>query len=804
MNDETIIRMLISRSERAICEMEKKYGDRLRALSFSITRDRLDAEECVNDAFLAVWNSAKSGAPSPLYAYLSETARHISYNRVRSRKAQKRCGVTYDLSDYESTLASGVDVFDELEADALRLVISDFLRSLSSAERLLFTRRFMFSDSYDEISRALGISVKSVSVRLTRLREKLRRYLNERGYVMANGRTKSGRLEKLRRELEARGVAFTEADRAQIEKIESLYGIKFPKTLAEFYMLGVPTDADGYFPSWLDMSNENVEAINARIREPKESLWADVKDGFWLPLWGERPQCDDAFEARFCEIMRGAPALIPIYGRRCVCAVDGVDDPPVISASGGSTIVCGSNLADFLSREFSGKDGVAGASVRIPFWSGIIEYNAPRGIRQSARASYGIGKTYTLAPIDGGFVYVDDFSQGLAYVQYSDGRCGYIDRTGRLKIPAVFRDPRQKIVDQNGDEYYTYNDTRFRSGLACVADENGKYGYIDTRGERAIPFRFDYADAFCEDGEITQHALAALEGENVYIDTRGDVIFRLSDIERDEAYKDYLGFDGELISVVRGGRVGYVDVHGKTVIPFEYDVPDCIIYTYFREGLMRVKKDGFWRCIDRDNNTVIGPLHDVDFVGDFRAGVALISRGEIEHQDSSNAKTAADRDRLVHLRCKNIRKGLIDKSGNVILQLLYNVIYNLSDSGRYVAFRDGREFIIDRFGNVINELRGLCYAGSSYPGSGYIRAKTDDDRTAILDYDGNIVMPPVYADVSAERGHAIVKDDHGRFGVVDIDGNMLVPFEFDRISRFDSEGCSIARRGDTYCVLRLI
>ncbi len=811
MNDEMIVRMLLSRSEHAIYEMEKKYGERLRALSYSITNDRLDAEECVNDAYLAVWNSVPPNVPSPLYAYLSETARHISYNRVRSKKAQRRDGIAYDISDYEYTLASCGDVFDELEADALRLVISDFLRSLSSSERLLFTRRFMFSDSYDEISCALGISVKSVSVRLTRLREKLRRYLNERGYVMEkkNSRNKIGRLEKLKRELETRGVVFTAVDRAQIEIIKSRYGIKFPKMLAEFYMLGVPTDGDGYFPSWLDMSNENVEAIKARICEPIKSLWADVKGGFWIPTWGKRPQSDDSLEARFCELIHGAPTLIPIYGHRYVCAVDRVDDPPVISAVGGDIIFYGSGLADYMSREFLSGGGIVDVSVRVPFWGDIIEYNTSpeksSEVWHDTAASYGSGKTYTLTPIKGGFDTVDDFSQGLAYVQYNDGRCGYIDRTGKLKIPAVFRSPRQKVVDQHGNEYYTYNDTRFCSGLACVADENGKYGYIDTRGERAIPFRFDYADAFRTDSEDTSHAIATFDGENVFIDTHGDVIFRFCDIERDYEYADYFGFDGKLIAVVRGGNVGYVDVHGKTVISFEYDIPfdhDCVLYSYFSEGLLPVKKNGVWRYIDRNNNTVIGPLHDIDYAGDFRAGAALVWRGEYTPVDSRAAKTVAEREKLIHLSHKNMLMGLIDRSGSVIMPLENNMLYDLDDGGRYVAFRDGREFIIDRTGAVISELCGL-YFRSSYPGSGYICAMNDEGHIAVLDYDGNIVLPPVYADAHAERGCAIVKDDNGRYGVVDMDGNMLVPLEFDRISHFDSERCSIARRGNSYYVMRL-
>ena len=41
-------------------------------------------------------------------------------------------------------------------------------------------RRYWFSDSYKDIAEFMGLSEKNISVRLTRIREKMKQYLIER------------------------------------------------------------------------------------------------------------------------------------------------------------------------------------------------------------------------------------------------------------------------------------------------------------------------------------------------------------------------------------------------------------------------------------------------------------------------------------------------------------------------------------------------------------------------------------------------------------------------------------------------
>ena len=50
MEDQEIIELFFARSERAIGEVDAKYGRTCRGLSRRIVNDPRDAEECVNDA----------------------------------------------------------------------------------------------------------------------------------------------------------------------------------------------------------------------------------------------------------------------------------------------------------------------------------------------------------------------------------------------------------------------------------------------------------------------------------------------------------------------------------------------------------------------------------------------------------------------------------------------------------------------------------------------------------------------------------------------------------------------------------
>lgn len=181
MDDKSIIKLLFDRSEEGLAELDTKYGKLCHKLSRSILNSREDAEECVNDAYLGVWNAIPPAKPDPLRAYVCKVVRNLSLKRYYKKEAEKR-NSTYDVAiqELEEYLPSASTVEGEVEARELIHSIELFLDALSDENLVIFLRRYWFADPYTEIAARTGISEKSVSMRLVRLRKQLKEYLMER------------------------------------------------------------------------------------------------------------------------------------------------------------------------------------------------------------------------------------------------------------------------------------------------------------------------------------------------------------------------------------------------------------------------------------------------------------------------------------------------------------------------------------------------------------------------------------------------------------------------------------------------
>ena len=181
MDDTAIIELFFARSEQAISELDRKYGKTCHTISYNILNNTQDAEECVNDAYLGVWNAIPPQRPNPLLTFLCKIVRNLSVTRHHANTAMKR-NSTYDmaLDELETTLAAPSSLEDELDAAALAGHLNQFLDGLSEENRVIFMRRYWFSDTYEQIAARVGLTDKNVSVRLARTRKQLRDYLTEK------------------------------------------------------------------------------------------------------------------------------------------------------------------------------------------------------------------------------------------------------------------------------------------------------------------------------------------------------------------------------------------------------------------------------------------------------------------------------------------------------------------------------------------------------------------------------------------------------------------------------------------------
>lgn len=124
---------------------------------------------------------------------------------------------------------------------------------------------------------------------------------------------------------------------------------------------------------------------------------------------------------------------------------------------------------------------------------------------------------------------------------------------------------------------YRWDESSFHCGLAKVV-KDGKYGYINKKGELVIPFIYQYADKF-----INNQARVMPLGtdEYIYIDTKGNKKASPSGLFLDSKY-----VDGKNLW-------GFVDPQGRTVVRHKFEEAKD-----FSEGLARVKLNGLYFFIN--------------------------------------------------------------------------------------------------------------------------------------------------------------------------------------------------------------
>lgn len=162
-----------------------------------------DAEECLNDLFIAVWQEFDSFDPArgSLRTWLTMRAKYLALDRRRQllrRQPTELPVVTfyeeYTLAQDQRPLdslkqqqdaqiqptAAGVDVL--LEQRERREELRRALEQLSEFDRLMIYLRYFQFASIEEIAARTGLTKHAVDTRLWRLRKSLRETLQEQVY----------------------------------------------------------------------------------------------------------------------------------------------------------------------------------------------------------------------------------------------------------------------------------------------------------------------------------------------------------------------------------------------------------------------------------------------------------------------------------------------------------------------------------------------------------------------------------------------------------------------------------------------
>lgn len=184
MEDSGIIQLYWDRSEAAITETDRKYGRYCLSIAGNILPSREDAQECVNDTYLAAWEAIPPHRPDILSTFLGKLTRRISIDRWRILTAQKRGGgsMTLALEELGECIPARSDPAAQVEAKELAEAVNRFLAKLPQQERRVFLLRYFHMAGIGKIAKDCGFSDSKVKSMLHRTRKKLRTYLTEEGY----------------------------------------------------------------------------------------------------------------------------------------------------------------------------------------------------------------------------------------------------------------------------------------------------------------------------------------------------------------------------------------------------------------------------------------------------------------------------------------------------------------------------------------------------------------------------------------------------------------------------------------------
>lgn len=180
MEDTEIVALLWQRRESALDEIIRRYGRMLKSFARRILPTAEDAEECINDALLDIWNTIPQNRPTSVASYAAMLTRRRAIDRIRRLTAKKRGSGVYlvALDELEDCIPDHTASVED--TGELREAINSFLSELSAGDRVIFMGRYFALESLESLAGSCGVTKNTINIRLSRMRKKLKAKLEER------------------------------------------------------------------------------------------------------------------------------------------------------------------------------------------------------------------------------------------------------------------------------------------------------------------------------------------------------------------------------------------------------------------------------------------------------------------------------------------------------------------------------------------------------------------------------------------------------------------------------------------------
>lgn len=160
--DSYILTALKSGDKSVIPDLLDTYGDKIQTFIFHMTRDHQLSEDLTQEVFIKLL--ANSSSINNLKTWLYAVARNHALNSIRSKKIETR-------------VFSSLNPTEENQETLVKSIVHDALSMIKEPYRSALVLCTINNFTYEEAASVLNCNVKTLSTRLHRAREMLKRIL---------------------------------------------------------------------------------------------------------------------------------------------------------------------------------------------------------------------------------------------------------------------------------------------------------------------------------------------------------------------------------------------------------------------------------------------------------------------------------------------------------------------------------------------------------------------------------------------------------------------------------------------------
>lgn len=178
-SDEELLSRVVADDRAAFDALVERYAPRVLGVCLHVLHHQQDAADACQDAFLLLWRKAASIQDRrKLQSWLHRVAHHEAL-RIREAKQREKREYLSDKDD-QAQLAQPID---EVELHEMQILVREEVQHLPQIYRVSLVLHYLEDKSKAEIAAELDRPEGTISNRLARGRELLRRRLAHYGFL---------------------------------------------------------------------------------------------------------------------------------------------------------------------------------------------------------------------------------------------------------------------------------------------------------------------------------------------------------------------------------------------------------------------------------------------------------------------------------------------------------------------------------------------------------------------------------------------------------------------------------------------